>query len=106
MDMGGPVRRGFINNMVLDGPTLDQLLANGAALVSHVVNEATTAWHPCGTCKMGDPEDPMTVTDARGKVVGVTGLYVADASIMPEIPRTNLNLPSIMIGEKIAVGLK
>jgi 5-(hydroxymethyl)furfural/furfural oxidase len=51
---------------------------------------------------MGDPARAETVVDPAGRVVGVEGLRVADASIMPIIPRANLNLPTIMIAEKLA----
>ena len=63
--------------------------------VSHLV-------HPVGTCKMGPASDAMAVVDARGNVHGLEGLRIADASIMPNIPRANTNLTAIMIGERIA----
>ncbi len=59
-----------------------------------------SAYHPCGTCRMGDPRDPMTVVDPECRVVGLEGLRVADSSIIPRITNGNLNAPSIMIGEK------
>jgi 5-(hydroxymethyl)furfural/furfural oxidase len=51
---------------------------------------------------MGREDDPAAVTDPAGRVYGVEGLRVADASLMPTVPRANTNLPTIMIGEKIA----
>ena len=63
--------------------------------VSHLV-------HPIGTCKMGPASDPMAVVDAKGRVHGLEGLRVADAAIMPNIPRANTNLSAIMIGERVA----
>ena len=59
-----------------------------------------SAYHPCGTCRMGDPADPMTVVDPQTRVVGLEGLRIADSSIMPTITNGNLNAPTIMIGEK------
>ncbi|PJR90219.1 choline dehydrogenase [Ochrobactrum sp. 695/2009] len=59
-----------------------------------------SAFHPCGTCKMGAVDDPMAVVDAECKVIGVEGLRVADSSIFPRITNGNLNGPSIMVGEK------
>lgn len=59
-----------------------------------------SSYHPCGTCKMGD--DGMAVVDGECRVRGVTGLRIADASIMPLIPSANLNCPTMMIGEKAA----
>ena len=51
---------------------------------------------------MGDPADAQTVVDPRGNVVGIDNLFVADASVMPEVSRTNTNIPTIMIAERIA----
>ena len=59
-------------------------------------------WHACGTCRMGAAEDRAAVVDPAGRVIGVEGLRVADASIMPSVPCANTNLSTIMIGEKIA----
>jgi choline dehydrogenase-like flavoprotein len=59
-------------------------------------------YHPVGTCAMGPANNPMAVTDARGKVHGLENVYVADCSIIPEIPRANTNIPAVVIGERIA----
>jgi choline dehydrogenase len=61
-----------------------------------------SAYHPCGTCKMGSENDPMSVVDPDTKVIGVEGLRVADSSIFPRLTYGNLNGPSIMTGEKAA----
>lgn len=61
-----------------------------------------SAYHPCGTCKMGDRDDPMAVVDHETRVIGVDALRVADSSIFPHITYGNLNGPSIMTGEKAA----
>ncbi len=61
-----------------------------------------SAYHPCGTCKMGAASDKMAVVDPECRVIGVEGLRVADSSIFPRITNGNLNAPSIMIGEKAA----
>ena len=61
--------------------------------------------HPAGTCKMGPGSDGTAVVDATGAVHGIEGLYVADASIMPSITRGNINLPTAMIGARIAAGI-
>nr|WP_321982586.1 choline dehydrogenase [uncultured Cohaesibacter sp.] len=61
-----------------------------------------SAFHPCGTCKMGAKDDPMAVVDPDLKVIGVEGLRVADSSIFPRINNGNLNGPSILVGEKAA----
>src|SRR5687768_7112807 len=62
-------------------------------------------FHPVGTCKMGPESDPTAVVDSRGKVHGVDNLYVADASIMPVIPRANTNIPALVVGERITAWL-
>ena len=63
---------------------------------------AESAFHPCGTCKMGAANDPMAVVDPQCRVIGVEGLRVADSSIFPRVTNGNLNGPSIMAGEKAA----
>lgn len=63
---------------------------------------AESAYHPCGTCKMGRADDPTAVVDPEGRVIGVAGLRVADSSVFPRIPNGNLNAPSIMVGEKVS----
>ncbi|UQN08268.1 GMC family oxidoreductase [Deinococcus sp. QL22] len=69
--------------------------------LAHIVNYC----HPAGSCKMGPSSDPQAVVDPRGQVHGVQGLYVADASIMPAISRGNINLPTAMIGARVAAFL-
>ncbi|MDP7151692.1 MAG: choline dehydrogenase [Paracoccaceae bacterium] len=71
-------------------------------LNSFIKEHVESAYHPCGTCKMGAAEDPMAVVDPEGRVIGVEGLRVADSSIFPRITNGNLNGPSIMVGEKIS----
>lgn len=61
---------------------------------------AESAFHPCGTCKMGAISDPMAVVDPQCRVIGIEGLRVADSSIFPRVTNGNLNGPSIMTGEK------
>lgn len=65
-----------------------------------IANHVESALHPCGTCKMGDPADPMAVVDPELRVIGVEGLRVVDSSVIPTITTGNLNAPTIMIGEK------
>ncbi len=71
-----------------------------AALDDAIREHAESAYHPCGTCKMGAADDPMAVVDPHTRVIGVDRLRVADSSIFPQITNGNLNGPSILVGEK------
>jgi choline dehydrogenase len=71
-----------------------------AQIDAFIAEHAESAYHPCGTCKMGAAGDPMAVVDPECRVIGVEGLRVADSSIFPQITNGNLNGPSILVGEK------
>lgn len=77
-------------------------LQSDEALDSFIREHAESAFHPCGTARMGAADDPMAVVDPECRVIGVKGLRLADSSIFPRIPNGNLNAPSIMAGEKAA----
>lgn len=70
------------------------------AIDDFIREHAESAYHPCGTCKMGAVNDNLAVVDPECRVIGVEGLRVADSSIFPRITNGNLNAPSIMVGEK------
>ena len=72
------------------------------AIDAFVRDHAESAYHPCGTCRMGRADDPASVVDPECRVIGVDGLRVVDSSIFPRITNGNLNGPSIMVGEKAA----
>jgi choline dehydrogenase len=72
------------------------------ALDDFICEHVESAYHPCGTCRMGRRDDPVSVVDPDCRVIGVEGLRVADSSIFPRITNGNLNAPSIMTGEKAA----
>ena len=82
-------------------------LADTASIVSaeEVGRFSLHYYHPVGTCKMGPDSDAGAVVDSSGRVYGAEGLYIADASIMPAVPRANTNLPTLMVAEKIVAGL-
>ena len=71
-------------------------------LDAFIREHAESAFHPCGTARMGRRDDPMAVVDSQGRVIGVDGLRVADSSVFPRITNGNLNGPSILVGEKMA----
>lgn len=70
------------------------------ALNTFIKDHVESAYHPCGTCRMGKHDDPMAVVDPENRVIGIDALRVADSSIFPQITNGNLNGPSIMVGEK------
>jgi len=81
---------------------LAALARDGAALAEHIKQNIAGTFHPVGTCRMGRADDRVVVTDSAGRVRGVAGLRVIDASIMPTIPRGNTNIPTSMVAEKLA----
>ena len=87
-------------------PYLGEEIAPGAniqkddELDDFIRDAVESAYHPCGTCRMGSADDPLAVVDPHCRVIGVDGLRVVDSSIFPRITNGNLNGPSIMTGEK------
>jgi choline dehydrogenase len=77
-------------------------VASDADLEAFIRANVATTYHPVGTCKMGPRHDPMAVVDSRLRVHGITGLRIADASIMPNIIGGNTSAPSMVIGERAA----
>jgi choline dehydrogenase len=71
-----------------------------AEIDAFIREHCESAYHPCGTCKMGSHDDPMAVVDHECRVIGVENLRVVDSSIMPQVTNGNLNGPTLMIGEK------
>lgn len=102
MDFGGPVRRAFIDNVIREGPTLQELLDDDQVIVDWIKKTVTGHWHASCTCRMGAADDPGAVTDPSARVYGAEGLRVCDASIMPRVPRANTNFPTMMMAEKVA----
>jgi len=84
---------------------LAALVEDRDALAGHVRHNVAGTFHVCGTCRMGRADDGDAVVDTQGRVRGIAGLRVADASIMPSIPRGNTNIPTIMLAEKIAADI-
>ena len=80
----------------------DAELATDEALDEFLMREVSTAQHISCTCKMGPATDPMAVVDQHGRVRGLEGLRVADASIMPNCVRANTNVTTMVIGERIS----
>ena len=81
---------------------LATLVKDDAALAEHIRENVAGTFHPVGTCRMGAASDRDAVVDTAGRVRGIAGLRVIDASIMPTVPRGNTNIPTIMVAEKIS----
>jgi 5-(hydroxymethyl)furfural/furfural oxidase len=79
-----------------------ETLADDAAIDAWLMATVGDTGHICGTCRMGGPDDPRSVVDPRGRVLEVDGLWVADASVFPEVPRANTNLPTIAAAERLS----
>lgn len=77
-------------------------LQSDAEIDAFIREHAESAYHPCGTARMGRRDDPGAVVDPECRVIGVDGLRLADSSVFPRVTNGNLNAPSIMVGEKAA----
>ena len=80
----------------------DEVLASDETLDQWIRENVGSSRHVSGTCKIGPDSDPMAVVDQHCRVRGVTGLWVADSSIIPQVTRANTNATAIMIGERVA----
>ena len=96
--LGQPALAEFTKAEIQPGPAVQ----SDDELDAFVRDHAESAYHPCGTCRMGARSDADAVVDPEARVIGVERLRVADSSIFPRITNGNLNAPSIMVGEKVA----
>ena len=106
IDLTGTHGDAVLRGLAARDADLAALLADDDALAAYLSQATTGVWHASGTARMGRREDRLAVCDPDGAVIGVEGLTVCDASLMPSIPCANLNLPIIMMAEKIADHLK
>jgi 5-(hydroxymethyl)furfural/furfural oxidase len=102
MDASSFMRRWIIENMIADGPSIAELMQDESVIEQWIRKTVLGHWHASCTCRMGSEDDPSAVTDPAGRVYGVSGLRICDASIMPMVPCANTNISTIMIGEKIS----
>ena len=102
--LDGPsgIRSMLIQKFIMEGYTLKQMMTDDDAIEEFVRKAAVGVWHASCTCRMGVDDDPMAVTDNAGRVRGVDGLRVVDASIFPVVPCANTNFPTLMTAEKIS----
>jgi 5-(hydroxymethyl)furfural/furfural oxidase len=106
--MDGPamLRHYIIDNFVVEGFTFENVMNDADALEAFVRKAAIGVWHASCSCRMGRDDDPMAVVDTQGRVKGVQGLRVVDASIFPVVPCANTNFPVLMTAEKIAEAMQ
>jgi 5-(hydroxymethyl)furfural/furfural oxidase len=91
-----------VGAMIGGSTDIATLVADREGLEAHIRNNIAGTAHYVGTARMGAADDPDAVVDAAGRVRKVAGLRVADASVMPAIPRGNTNVPTLMVAEKMA----
>jgi 5-(hydroxymethyl)furfural/furfural oxidase len=105
LDGPAALRSYLIRNLITEGFSFDEVMQDDEALEAFVRKAAIGVWHASCSCRMGADGDPMAVTDPQGRVRGVDGLRVVDASIFPLVPCANTNFPTLMAAEKIADGI-
>jgi 5-(hydroxymethyl)furfural/furfural oxidase len=102
--LDGPdwLRRYVIDRFIVEGYRFDQLMTDDDALEDFIRGATIGVWHATCTCRMGADDDPLAVADNQGRVRGVAGLRVVDASLFPAVPCANTNFPTLMTAEKIS----
>ncbi|HXI06694.1 MAG TPA: GMC oxidoreductase [Bradyrhizobium sp.] len=106
MDGPAALRHYLIDNFVVEGFSFDEVMNDDEALEAFVRKSTIGVWHASCSCRMGSADDPMAVVDNQGRVKGVQGLRVVDASIFPVVPCANTNFPVLMSAEKIAAAMQ
>jgi 5-(hydroxymethyl)furfural/furfural oxidase len=106
MDGPAALRGAMIDRFIVEGFSFEQVMRDDEALEAFVRKAAIGVWHASCTCRMGRADDPMAVVDAQGRVKGIQGLRVVDASIFPVVPCANTNFPTLMAAEKISAAMQ
>jgi 5-(hydroxymethyl)furfural/furfural oxidase len=102
LDGPAALRRWLIDRYVVEGFRFEEVMRDDDKLEAFIRQAAIGVWHASCSCRMGGADDPMAVTDPGGRVRGVPGLRVVDASLFPVVPCANTNIPTLMTAEKIA----
>ena len=100
--LSSPALSGSGAKEVVPGPAVQ----SDDELLQYIYERLGTAYHPVGTCRMGDPADPMTVVGPDLRICGLENVRIADASVMPELVAGNTNAPTMMIAEVAAVKIR
>lgn len=101
LDFAGFARGALIRRFIAPYD-IRALLADDATLDAYLHKAVVGVWHCVGTCRMGRADDPTAVADTEGRVHGVPGLRIGDASLMPTVPSANTNVPTLMLAERVA----
>ena len=105
LDGPAALRSWLIDRYVVEGFTFAEVMQDDDALEAFIRKATIGVWHASCSCRMGREDDPMAVVDNAGRVRGVEGLRVVDASIFPVVPCANTNFPTYMVAERIAAGM-
>jgi 5-(hydroxymethyl)furfural/furfural oxidase len=102
--LGAPasVRRAAIGRAIRPGRLIADEKADYPISDDEILDATGASFHPSATCAIGAVDNPMAVVDPQCRVYGVDGVRVADASVMPTIVSANTNMPTMMIGERVA----
>ncbi|MDB5617251.1 GMC family oxidoreductase N-terminal domain-containing protein [Tardiphaga sp.] len=105
--LDGPawLRRWLAAHVLSNAPGIDEFLGDPERLKHYLKTNVMSVSHVTCTCRMGAADDQKAVVDVAGRVHGIMGLRVIDASVMPSLPRANTNLAVMMIAEKLAVAI-
>jgi 5-(hydroxymethyl)furfural/furfural oxidase len=102
LDGPAALRRAFIDRFVIEGFRFKEVMEDDDALEDFIRKGTIGVWHASCSCRMGSDSDPMAVVDPAGRVRGVQGLRVVDASVFPVVPSANTNFPTLMTAEKMS----
>jgi len=102
LDGPKPLRNFLLDKFVVDSYTMKDVLEDEEKMEEFVRKGAVGVWHASCSCRMGRADDPMSVVDTAGRVKGIDGLRVCDASVFPVVPCANTNFPVLMTAEKIS----
>ncbi|MDA1309405.1 MAG: GMC family oxidoreductase [Proteobacteria bacterium] len=102
LDGPKPLRKFLMDKFVVDAYSMQDVLESEEKMEEFVRKGAVGVWHASCSCRMGRKDDPMSVVDTAGRVKGIDGLRVCDASVFPVVPCANTNFPVLMTAEKIS----
>lgn len=106
MGLGDFARKLMIEQIIAPNQDAGAMMRSENALRDWIIDNACGSWHASGTCRIGDDGDKYAVVDSQCRTIGVQGLRVVDASIMPSVVSGNTMLTTIMAGEKVADAIK